>query len=499
MIQGTSSSVGKSLLVTALCRLFARRGVRVAPFKAQNMSNNAAVCADGAEIGRSQAVQAAAAGIAPTAEMNPILLKPEGGSRTQVIAMGRARRTVAAREYAQYKDELWPLVTSALDRLRAMYDLVVIEGAGSPVELNLRTRDLVNMAVARYAQAPVLLVGDIACGGIFAQLLGTFWLFTPEEQALVQGLVVNKFRGDVAFFHDGVRILEERSAVPVLGVIPFVPDLRLPEEDAATLDTPVTPVQLEPGSIDIAVIRLPHIANFDDFAPLAAEQGVTVRYVSSPATLGQPHAVILPGTKSTVADLLWLREQGLDQAIQRLAQTGTVVGICGGYQMLGRRIKDPLGVESALPDIAGLALLPVETVFEPSKATYQAEARVLSGPGWLAALHDQTIQGYEIHMGRTMSQQPWLEIVQRNGTRLAVADGTVAATGRVWGCYLHGLFANESLRRAWLTSLGWRGDPEHANAGLHIQAVLDTVASHVEANLDMRRLESIIWSHARPF
>ncbi len=451
MIQGTSSSVGKSLLVTALCRLFARRGVRVAPFKAQNMSNNAAVCADGAEIGRSQAVQAAAAGIAPSAEMNPILLKPEGGSRTQVIAMGRARRTVAAREYGQYKDELWPLVTSALDRLRAMYDLVVIEGAGSPVELNLRTRDLVNMAVARYAQAPVLLVGDIACGGIFAQLLGTLWLFTPEEQTLVQGLVVNKFRGDLAFFHEGIRILEERSALPVLGVIPFVPDLRLPEEDAAALDTPVTP---EHGNVDIAVIRLPHIANFDDFAPLAAEQGVTVRYVSSPATLGRPHAVILPGTKSTIADLLWLREQGLEQAIQHLAPAGTVVvGICGGYQMLGRRIQDPLGVESALPEVAGLALLSVDTVFEPVKATHQAEARVLGGPGWLAALQNQAIQGYEIHMGRTTSQQPWLEISRRNGMRLAVADGAVTATGKIWGCYLHGLFTNASLRRAWLTSL----------------------------------------------
>jgi adenosylcobyric acid synthase len=500
MIQGTSSSVGKSLLVTALCRLFARRGVRVAPFKAQNMSNNAAVCADGAEIGRSQAVQAAAAGIAPTAEMNPILLKPEGGSRTQVIAMGRARRTVAAREYGQYKDELWPLVTSALDRLRAIYDLVVIEGAGSPVELNLRTRDLVNMAVARYAQAPVLLVGDIACGGIFAQLLGTLWLCTPEDQALVQGLVVNKFRGDLAFFQEGIGILEERSARPVLGVIPFVPDLRLPEEDAADLDALVTPVQPEHGNVDIAVIRLPHIANFDDFAPLAAEQGVTVRYVSSPVTLGRPHAVILPGTKSTIADLLWLREQGLEPAIQHAAQAGTViVGICGGYQMLGRRIQDPLAVESTLPEVVGLALLPVETVFESSKATYQAEARVLRGPGWLATLHDQTIQGYEIHMGRTTSQQPWLEISQRNGTRLAMADGAVAATGNVWGCYLHGLFANESLRRAWLTSLGWHGDPEQASAALHVQAVLDTVASHVEASLDMRRLETIIWGPSPTF
>jgi adenosylcobyric acid synthase len=496
MIQGTSSSVGKSLLVTALCRLFARRGVRVAPFKAQNMSNNAAVCADGAEIGRSQAVQAAAAGIAPTAEMNPILLKPEGGSRTQVVAMGRPRRTVAAREYGQYKDELWPLVTSALDRLCALYELVVIEGAGSPVELNLRPRDMVNMAVARYAQAPVLLVGDIACGGIFAQLLGTLWLFTPEERALVQGLIVNKFRGDPAFFHDGIRLLEERSTLPVLGVIPFVPDLRLPEEDAADLDTPVTPMQREHGSIDIAVIRLPHIANFDDFAPLAAEQGVTVRYVSSLAALGQPHAIILPGTKSTIADLLWLREQGLDQAIQHLVQDGTVVvGICGGYQMLGRRIQDPLGVESELSEVTGLALLPVDTVFEPIKATHQAEARVLGGPGWLAALQNQAIQGYEIHMGRTTSQQPWLEISRRNGMRLAVADGTVTATGNVWGCYLHGLFANASLRRAWLTSLGWHGDPGQASAWLHVQAVLDMVASHVEANLDMRRLETIIWGH----
>jgi len=497
MIQGTSSSVGKSLLVTALCRLFARRGVRVAPFKAQNMSNNAAVCADGAEIGRSQAVQAAAAGIAPSAEMNPILLKPEGGSRTQVIAMGRARRTVAAREYGQYKDELWPLVTSALDHLRAVYDLVVIEGAGSPVELNLRTRDLVNMAVARYAQAPVLLVGDIACGGIFAQLLGTLWLFTPEEQALVQGLVVNKFRGDLAFFHEGIRILEERSALRVLGVIPFVPDLRLPEEDAAALDTPVTP---EHGNVDIAVIRLPHIANFDDFAPLAAEPGVTVRYVSSPATLGRPHAIILPGTKSTIADLLWLREQGLDQAVQHLAPAGTVVvGICGGYQMLGRRIQDPLGVESALPEVAGLALLSVDTVFEPVKATHQAEARVLGGPGWLAALQNQAIQGYEIHMGRTTSQQPWLEISRRNGMRLAVADGAVTATGKIWGCYLHGLFTNASLRRAWLTSLGWHGEPEQTSASLHMQAMLDTVASHVEASLDMGRLETIIWGHAAQF
>jgi len=494
MIQGCSSSVGKSLLVTALCRLFARRGMRVAPFKAQNMSNNAAVCADGAEIGRSQAVQAAAAGVAPTADMNPILLKPEGSNRTQVIALGRHWGTVAAREYARYKDELWPLVTTALDRLRATHDLVVIEGAGSPVELNLRQRDLVNMAVARYAQAPVLLVGDIERGGIFAQLLGTLWLFTPDEQALVRGLVVNKFRGDPSFFGEGVSILEERSGRPVLGVIPYMPDLCLPEEDAADLDAQVRSGPPRQDTLDIAVIRFPHIANFDDFAPLAAEEGVAVRYVSSQATLGQPHAVILPGTKSTIADLLWLREQGIDRSIQHLAAAGTVVvGICGGYQMLGRRIQDPMGVESAIPEVAGLALLSVDTVFVATKATYQVEAHVLGGPGWLAALQGQAIQGYEIHMGHTMSQQPWLEISQRSGIGMALADGAVAAAGKVWGCYLHGLFGNEALRRSWLASLGWHGAAGPAGVSSDMQTVLDHLASHVAASLDMPRLQTIIW------
>jgi len=468
--------------------------VRVAPFKAQNMSNNAAVCADEAEIGRSQAVQAAAAGVLPTADMNPILLKPEGSGRTQVIAMGRHRYTVAAREYGRYKDELWPLVTAALDRLRAVYELVLIEGAGSPAELNLRTRDLANMAVARYAQAPVLLVGDIERGGIFAQLLGTLWLCSPEEQALVRGLVVNKFRGQLSFFQEGVCMLEERSRLPVFGVIPYLSDLQVPAEDAADLDVQSPTVPPGQGSIDIAVIRLPHIANFDDFAPLAAEQGVAVRYVSSQATLGQPHAVILPGTKSTIADLLWLREQGLDRSIQRLAQAGAgVVGICGGYQMLGRSIQDPLGVESTLLEVAGLALLPVDTIFEPIKATHQAEARVLGGPGWLAALQGQALQGYEIHMGRTTSSQPWLDMSRRSEISMALADGAVEAAGQIWGCYLHGLFANEALRRAWLVSLGWRGAASAVGASPDLRTMLDNLAAHVETHMDMQRLQTIIW------
>lgn len=494
MIQGSSSSAGKSTLVTALCRLFARRGLRVAPFKAQNMSNNAAVCADGAEIGRSQAVQAAAAGVEPSAAMNPILLKPEGNARSQVIAMGRPWRTVSAGEFYQHKTALWPLVTNSLDHLRSSYDVVVIEGAGSPAELNLQAGDLVNMAVARHARAPVLLVGDIDRGGIFAQLLGTVWLLEREERALVRGLVVNKFRGDMALFADGVRILEARSELPVLGVVPFLPDLAIPEEDSASLDEPHRPVRREREMIDIAVIRLPRIANFDDFAPLAAEEGVELRYVDSRAALREPHAIILPGTKSTMADLSWLRQQGLDQAIQTLVTRGTaVVGICGGYQMLGRTIDDPEKVESTLMTTSGLGLLPIDTVFEPMKATHQVEARILNGPGWFASLAGETIRGYEIHMGRTTSLQPWLAITRRSGMPLNLVDGTVDAEGSVWGCYVHGLFANKTLRRSWLVSLGWRGSVSSSTSAMGLHTALDHLADHVEVSLDMTRLERIVW------
>jgi adenosylcobyric acid synthase len=495
MIQGASSSVGKSLLVAALCRCFARRGVRVAPFKAQNMSNNAAVCLDGAEIGRSQAVQAAAAGIEPVADLNPVLLKPEADARSQVIVMGRPWRTLVAGAYYQQRAALWSVITAAFDRLRDAYDLVLIEGAGSPAELNLRAGDMVNMAVARYAQAPVLLVGDIDRGGVFAQLLGTLWLLEPAERALVRGLVVNKFRGDFSLFADGVRILESRSALPVLGVLPFMHDLHIPEEDAAPLDTSDEVMCRQAPMVDIAVIQLPRIANFNDFSPLAAEPGVRLRYVSSCATLGRPDAVVLPGSKSTIADLIWLRERGLARAIVQLAASGAaVVGICGGYQMLGHRIHDPQGVESARPEVTALSLLPVETTFEPSKATHQIEARIDNAPGWLASLAGQTIQGYEIHMGRSVAQQPWLTLTRRSQQPVAVCDGAVDVTGRIWGCYLHGLFTNPVLRRSWLSSLGWKQTERHTIDGVDdLQSALDALASQVETRIDMRRLEAIIW------
>jgi adenosylcobyric acid synthase len=489
MIQGSSSSAGKSLLVTALCRIYARRGIKVAPFKAQNMSNNAAVCADGSEIGRAQALQAAASGIAPIADMNPVLIKPEADARSQIILMGRPWQTLEAKTYYKKKEILWEHVTQSLDRLRQAYKLVIIEGAGSPAELNLKRGDIVNMAVARYAKSPVLLVGDIDRGGIFAQLLGTLWLLEPEERDLLRGFVVNKFRGDLALFEDGVQILEQKSGIPVLGVIPYLRGLSLPDEDAVSVEVASRAVQPASASqTDIAVLALPRIANFDDFDPLRAEPGVHIRHVDSASQLGEPHAIIIPGTKSTIADLEWLRQTGLAEAVTKFAQKGAVVvGLCGGYQMLGESIHDPLHVESKNDSIDGLGLLPVSTTFAQKKATYQVQAKILN----FESLLGEMIQGYEIHMGETQSQSQWLEITSRNGEPVKVLDGSVSSNGRVWGCYLHGLFHNDVLRHAWLRSLGWQG--ETASQSARFDESLEKLADAVESALNMSLLEDIIW------
>jgi len=501
MVLGASSSAGKSLLVAGLCRSFARRGIHVAPFKAQNMSNNAAVCPDGAEIGRAQAVQALAAGVPLSADLNPVLIKPEADTRSQVIVMGRPFKTLGAAEYYDYKQTLWGYVTAALDRLRLDYELVIIEGAGSPVELNLKENDIVNMAVARYAQADVLLVGDIDRGGIFAQLLGTLWLLEPEERQLVRGLIVNKFRGDPALFTEGVRILEEKAGLPVLGVVPYLVDLQIPEEDAVALESgAVHSIAEKPDGIDLAIIHLPRISNFDDFDPFRSDPGVRVRYVNSPRELGQPDAIILPGTKSTCADLEWLRLCGLAEPILQFArQGGAVVGICGGYQMLGSELHDPQQVESRLTTIPGLGLLPVETTFAQEKSTYQARACISATSGWMSALNGTRITGYEIHLGQTDSASAWLEILERNAQPARLPDGAVSPDGRIWGCYLHGLFANQQLRDAWLSSLGWR----NRTAGRPVAPVstgtannpssYDRLADALEAALDMPLLEKMIW------
>lgn len=491
MIQGAASSVGKSLLVAGLCRLYARRGLRVAPFKAQNMSNNAGVTPEGGEIGRAQVTQAEACGIPPHVDMNPVLLKPEADSRSQVVVLGKKLETLPAREYYRRKAELWEVVTAALARLRSRNDLVIIEGAGSPAELNLRRGDIVNMAVALHARAPVLLVGDIDKGGIFAQLLGTLWLLAPEERALVRGLIVNKFRGDPGLFADGVRILEERGGVPVLGVVPWLRDHGVAEEDSAGLDDPARhPVRgaAADPQVDIAVIRLPRIANFDDFDPLAAEEGVRVRFVGTPEALGRPAAIILPGTKHTLADLAWLRAVGLAEALLDLARCGTaLIGICGGYQMLGRAIRDPHGVEGG-GEAAGLGLLPVEVVFGQEKVTQQATARPLGRWPWLKTA--EPLAGYEIHAGEATTPTPLLALERQDGSR--ASDGACAADGRIWGTHLHGLFHNDGFRRAWLSSLGWRPSGSELSYRQHKAAGYDRLADALEAALDVRQLDAII-------
>ncbi|RLC83525.1 MAG: cobyric acid synthase CobQ [Chloroflexi bacterium] len=496
MVQGTASSAGKSLLAAALCRIFSQDGVRVAPFKAQNMALNSFVTPEGREIGRSQAVQAEAAGISPHVDMNPVLLKPERDARSQVIVMGRPWQTLPATSYYERKQVLWEQVTAALARLRERYELVVIEGAGSPAEINLRESDIVNMAVARHADAPVLLVGDIDRGGVFASMVGTLVLLEEEERRLIKGLVINKFRGDVNLFQSGLEMLEQRAGVPVLGVIPYLHDLHVAEEDSVALEDASAMASVD-GGVDIAVIRLPRISNFDDFDALALEPGARVRYVNTKRELGRPDAVILPGTKHTIADLGWLRAQGLSARIVELARQGiAVAGICGGYQMLGRSIADASGVESpGGAECVGLDLLPVETEFAAAKETHQVWAEVLPGPGFLAAVAGEKVTGYEIHMGRSQlsgdGARPFLRLTRRSGQPVESLDGAVDAAGRVWGTYLHGMFDNTDFRRAWLHSLGWSPPDQKVDLSAVRQAAYDRLAAAVRSSLDMDRVRWI--------
>lgn len=489
MVMGSGSSAGKSLMTTAICRCFARRGVRAAPFKAQNMSNNAAVC-EGGEIGRAQALQAFAAGVAPHTDMNPILLKPEGGLASQVIVDGRPLHTLEAGDYHARRERLWPHVAGALDRLRDAFDVVVIEGAGSPVELNLSDVELVNMSVARYCNAAVVLVGDIERGGVFAQLLGTLWLLPPEDRKLIKGLIVNKFRGDLSLFDSGVEILRQRGGVPVLGVLPFIESLNLPEEDAADLTTsgPAAGDQF-----DIAVVRFPHIANFDDFDPLRAESGVALRFVENVTQLAQPDVVILPGTKNTIGDLHWLRETGLATRICELARgperRTTVVGVCGGYQMLGRTIHNPHQLESPETNAAGLGLLDVETTFRIQKQTSPVEFQVIDdtiAPG----VKGETFTGYEIHAGESSSTSGWIRRVAPGETGQSALQGAISQDGGVWGCYVHGWFHNDPLRRAWLRNLGV--EPDLANSAFQQRnSEIDRLADTFEAHIDFETIAEL--------
>jgi adenosylcobyric acid synthase len=454
MVQGTASGVGKSLIAAALCRIFARAGYRVAPFKSQNMALNAAVALEGGEIGRAQASQAAAAGVEPSVAMNPILLKPEGADRSQLVVLGRAVGSITWREYTERQADLLPVVAESLAGLRCGFDLVIVEGAGSPAEINLRDSDIVNMTIARMVDAPVLLVGDIDRGGVFAALLGTLDLLEPRDRARVAGLLVNRFRGDPTILAPGLAELAARSGVPVLGVIPRLEPGLVAAEDSLDLDD--AEHWGAGGALEIAVVRLPLIANFDDFEPLAAEPGVRVRFARRPEDL-RADLIVLPGSKGTVADLAWVESSGVGDAIRAAAADGRpVVGICGGYQMLGQAIHDP-DVESMRATTRGLGLLPVVTTFAPAKTTVRARGRVTAGAGLLAGAAGAEVTGYEIHAGRTRAgaAAPFT-IVERGGAAVSEPDGAVDATGTVLGTYLHGLFANDGVRAALLRALAAR-------------------------------------------
>jgi adenosylcobyric acid synthase len=411
--------------------------------------------------------------------------------------MAECWATLAAGDYYQRRQLLWPRVTAALDRLRESYDLVIMEGAGSPAELNLAEVEIVNMAVARYAQSPVVLVGDIERGGIFAQLLGTLWLLDPADRALVAGVVVNKFRGDLRLFDRGVELLEQRGGVPVLGVMPWLDDVALPEEDSLALPARAAREGATADRrLEIVVVRLPHISNFDDFDPLDREPGVRLRYARSLAEVGRPAVIILPGTKNTLGDLQWLRRSGIAQRIDHLAKQGTVVvGICGGYQMLGRTLDNPAGVECETTSAQGLGLLPVNTVFSVKKQTYQVRAEVVDDtivPGVGGAM----LSGYEIHAGETKSTTGWLKLMRSANGWTEASDGARSEDGRIWGCYVHGLFDNAPFRHAWLKTLGVEqmADPHDDPCSSDVvHASLERLADAVEAHMDLHKLEAMIW------
>ena len=487
MIQGTMSGAGKSLLAAGLCRIFKRAGYKVAPFKSQNMALNSFITEDGLEMGRAQVMQAEAAGVAPDVRMNPILLKPTSDVGSQVIVNGEVRAVMDAREYFAYKKELVPDILKAYNSLAEENDIIVIEGAGSPAEINLKTFDIVNMGMAKMASAPVLLAGDIDRGGVFAQLLGTLDLLEEDERRMVKGLIINKFRGDKTILDPGIEMLEERGGVPVVGVVPYM-DIDVEDEDSLSEKLDVSAPK---GLVDIAVIRVPRISNFTDLDAFSMIPGVSVRYVKRTSELGDPDMVVIPGSKNTIGDLLWMRQNGLEAAVKKLAEKGrTIFGICGGYQMLGETISDPEGVE-AKGKILGMGLLPTDTVFEKGKTRTRVTGRFLSSDTALS------VQGYEIHMGKTTLRsgaQPLLEITAQPGGEKK-ADGAVS--GNVAGTYVHGFFDGDGIALETARFLGRKkgvdiSASEDMSYAQYKEKQYDLLADALEGSLDMDRIYEIM-------
>ncbi len=479
MVQGTGSNVGKSTLVAGLCRAFARQGLTVRPFKPQNMSNNAAVTADGGEIGRAQAVQARAARVPPSVHMNPVLLKPETDTGAQVIVQGKRRGTLRARDYGARKAELMPAVLDSFVRLSRDADLVLVEGAGSPAEINLRAGDIANMGFAEAAEVPVVLAGDIDRGGVIASLVGTHAVLERQERERIKAFLINKFRGDVALFAQGELAIAQRTGWPSLGILPWLPAAAwLPAEDALDIDRKGHG-SAAPKRVRIAVPVIARIANFDDLDPLGMEPGVELILVPPGQPLpGDADLVILPGSKSTIGDLAFLRDQGWDiDLLAHRRRGGAILGLCGGYQMLGRTISDPDGIEGQPDTVEGLALLDISTVLAGDKITAPA-----------AGTHIPTntaISGYEIHLGRTEGADCVRPVLSLDGQRL---DGAASADGKVAGCYVHGLFTADPFRRAFLAGLGVSSELAYE---AQVETALEALADHVEAHLDLDRMLAI--------
>ena len=493
MVQGTMSNAGKSLLAAGLCRIFKQDGYRVAPFKSQNMALNSFITEDGLEMGRAQVMQAEAAGIKPSVLMNPILLKPTNDVGSQVIVNGEVLGTMSARDYFKYKKTLVPDVMKAYNALAEENDIIVIEGAGSPAEINLKDEDIVNMGMAKMAKAPVLLVGDIDRGGVFAQLIGTVELLEEDEKAMVKGLIINKFRGDKTILDPGVEMLEERSRIPVVGVAPYL-DIQVEDEDSLTerFDR-----KQEAGVIDIAVIRTPRISNFTDFNPFESIPGVSLRYVKHPRDLHSPDMIILPGTKNTMGDLIWMREIGMEAAVLKEASRGKLIfGVCGGYQMLGETLSDPHGVENG-GSMKGMGLLPMETVFAEKKTRTRVKGHFGELSGVFAPLSGAEVEGYEIHMGESI-------LKENAGTVTRITDSVSgekkeegAFSGNVCGTYIHGIFDKEASAEAMIRVIGEKKGIDVENmTGVDFAAFkeqqYDILAAELRKHLDMKKIYEIL-------
>ncbi len=492
MLQGTSSHVGKSVLTAALCRLFRDKGLNVAPFKAQNMALNSCITKDGSEIGRAQAFQAEAAGIEPSADMNPVLLKPTGDSTAQVIIQGRVFGVMSAVEYHCFKKKARPYELQSFERLSKAYDVIVMEGAGSPAEINLRENDIANMGAALMADSPVILIGDIDRGGVLASLVGTMELLTAKEKRLVHGFIINKFRGDRSLLQPGLEFLEKRTKLPVLGVVPYMDNILIDEEDSLSLRD--CSYGKAGARLLISVIRLPRISNFTDFDPFKHEPQVELRFIDAPEDVSSSDLVIIPGTKNTIADLEWLKKKRLFNAIRGHYKKGNpVIGICGGLQMLGKSVVDPHCVESKKSFSEGLGLLDGITELKKTKRTYQvmAEARL--------PFSDElrVVKGYEVHMGETSCKRPFARIFKRGDRPVDIADGGICKHGLAWGTYIHGIFDNDKLRRSLIDYLqkkkGVPNSPGRRNSYSKAkEAALNRLARVVEKSLDMKKLYNIL-------